>query len=219
MDGELVAEYAASGATGSPQKEYGYRNGQLLVTAETAAQIKWLVTDHLGTPRMIIDKTGTLASVKRYDYLPFGEELFAGTGARTSGLGYAGDNVRQKFTSKERDNETGLDYFGARYYASTQGRFTSPDAFWKDSQVGDAQSWNKYAYARNNPLKYVDPQGEKADVNIETDEKKKRGTITIHQKQLLTPSLLLHANFYITIIQPASTATFSSEKRRARSFA
>jgi RHS repeat-associated protein len=43
-------------------------------------------------------------------------------------------------TQKERDIETGLDYFGARYYASTQGRFTSVDDFWKDSQVGDPQS-------------------------------------------------------------------------------
>jgi len=88
--------------------------------------------------------------------------------------------VRQKFTSKERDDETGLDYFGARYYSSTQGRFTSPDEFWKDSQVADPQSWNKYAYARNNPLKYIDPEGEKATVNIETDEKNKTGTITIN---------------------------------------
>jgi len=53
-----------------------------------------------------------------------------------------------------------LDYFGARYFSSTQGRFTSPDEFWKDSQVGDPQSWNKYAYVRNNPLKYIDPEGE-----------------------------------------------------------
>ena len=60
--------------------------------------------------------------------LPFGEELFAGTGNRTTALGYTNsDGARQKFTQKERDNETGLDYFGARYYASTQGRFTSTD--------------------------------------------------------------------------------------------
>jgi RHS repeat-associated protein len=82
-------------------------------------------------------------------------------------------------TSKERDNETGLDYFGARYYSSTQGRFTSPDAFWKDSQVGDPQSWNKYAYARNNPLKYIDPSGENATVTIETDEEHKKGKVTV----------------------------------------
>jgi len=46
--------------------------------------------------------------------------------------------------------------------------------------VGDPQSWNKYAYVRNNPLKYIDPEGEKARVIIETDEKNKKGKITIN---------------------------------------
>ena len=127
---------------------------------------------------MIFDQSGSLATVSRHDYLPFGEELTT-QGGRTPGLGYGGDTTRQKFTQKERDNETGLDYFGARYYASTQGRFTSADDFWKDSQASNPQSWNKYAYVRNNPLRYVDPKGEKADVEIVTDEKHKIGTIAI----------------------------------------
>ena len=56
--------------------------------------------------------------------------MYAGTGGRTTAQGYsASDNVRQKFTQKERDIETGLDYFLARYYSSMQGRFTSPDEF------------------------------------------------------------------------------------------
>jgi RHS repeat-associated protein len=61
------------------------------------------------------------------------------------------------FTGKERDAETGLDYFGERYYSSSQGRFTTPDPLpgWPQ----DPQSWNMYAYGRNNPLKYVDPDG------------------------------------------------------------
>lgn len=66
---------------------------------------------------MIFDKTGWLENVKRHDYLPFGEELAVGQGLRTTGLGYSGDTVRQKFTLKERDIETGLDYFLARYFA------------------------------------------------------------------------------------------------------
>ena len=78
MDGELLAEYAASGAAASPQKEYGCRNGALLVTAEPNAgnnAVQWLVGDQLGTPRMVADGTGSLAGIKRHDYLPFGEEL------------------------------------------------------------------------------------------------------------------------------------------------
>lgn len=93
--------------------------------------------------------------------MPFGEELGAGFGGRTNGMGFPGtsDGIRQKFTSKERDVETGLDYFGARYYASTQGRFTSPDQLMASAYVGNPQSWNRYTYALNNPLKYVDPDG------------------------------------------------------------
>ncbi|HEX7958118.1 MAG TPA: LamG-like jellyroll fold domain-containing protein, partial [Pyrinomonadaceae bacterium] len=92
-----------------------------------AASVQWLVSDQLGTPRMVLDATGSLAGVKRHDYLPFGEELFAGVGGRTPQQGYsAADGLRQKLTGYERDNETGLDYAQARYYASSQGRFTSP---------------------------------------------------------------------------------------------
>jgi RHS repeat-associated protein len=63
------------------------------------------------------------------------------------------------FTGKERDAETGLDYFGARYMSAAQGRFTSPDIPLIDQHVHDPQSWNLYAYGRNNPLKNVDPTG------------------------------------------------------------
>src|SRR5205807_4794685 len=82
-------------------------------------------------------------------------------GGRTTAQGYGmHDGVRQQFTSKERDNETGLDYFGARYYSSAQGRFTSVDPENAGADPSDPQSWNGYAYARNNPLKYTDPNGQ-----------------------------------------------------------
>lgn len=69
------------------------------------------------------------------------------------------DGVRQQFTGKERDNETGLDYFGARYYSSAQGRFTSVDPSRKAIDVRNPQSWNGYSYALNNPMAYVDNNG------------------------------------------------------------
>jgi RHS repeat-associated protein len=132
----------------------------------STANINWLVADQLGTPRMIFDKTGALATTKRHDYLPFGEELLASVGLRNSNnntLGYAlGDGVRQKFTQKERDVETGLDYFGARYYSSTQGRFASTDPITMTvNRLHDPQQINLYAYCRNNPLVFIDPTGEK----------------------------------------------------------
>src|SRR5258708_7356758 len=62
-------------------------------------------------------------------------------------------------TQKERDNETGLDYFGARYYASMQGRFTGADPLMSSATVENPQSWNRYSYVRNHPLEMIDPNG------------------------------------------------------------
>lgn len=158
---------------------YGGRASIDRIGKSSVSGPQWLVADHLGTPRMIADKVGSLAGVKRHDYLPFGEELFAGMGGRTAGQGYSGgDGVRQQFTQKERDFETGLDYFLARYYSSTQGRFTSPDEFKGGpdelfvlgsgdskkqalpyAEITQPQSLNKYAYVYNNPCRYVDPDG------------------------------------------------------------
>lgn len=124
----------------------------------SSSTVQWLVTDHLGTPRIIVDQTGALANVKRHDYLPFGEELFAGTGGRTTAQGYSpGDGVRQQFTMQERDIETGLDYFGARYYSSIQGRFIGSDP--GKFTPADPQNFNRYSYVQNNPLKFIDPTG------------------------------------------------------------
>lgn len=118
--------------------------------------IKWLVTDHLGSTRMVVDESGSLAGITRHDYLPFGEEV-AGVGIRNASNGYRGDSARQKFTGKERDDETSLDYFGARYYSSGQGRFVSVDQ--GEPELLDPQTWNRYQYTRNNPLYYIDPDG------------------------------------------------------------
>jgi RHS repeat-associated protein len=123
-------------------------------------QVHWLVSDHLGTPRIIFDQSGSLATVKRHDYAPFGEELITVSGRASLPAYIGGDNLRQQFTLKERDIETGLDYFLARYYSSTQGRFTSPDPLYIElRRLGDPQQLNLYAYTRNNPLKFIDATG------------------------------------------------------------
>jgi len=103
-------------------------------------------TDVLGSVRAVTDAAG--ATVARHDYAPFGES--------TSPL--TGDPRR--FTGKERDAETAFDYFDARYYRNVWGRFTSADpAFRMDTFRGDPQLWNRYAYARQNPLRFIDPHG------------------------------------------------------------
>jgi RHS repeat-associated protein len=127
------------------------------VTGESGPRV--VVSDVLGSTRLLMSSSGVTA---RYDYLPFGEEIPAGLGGRTTAQGYltqgAVDPQRVKFTGKERDGETGLDFFEARYLSSAQGRFTSPDP--ATGWASDPQSWNMYAYGRNNPLLYTDPDGQ-----------------------------------------------------------
>lgn len=153
--GKMVAEYSTDVATGSN------------------AKIGYLTNDTLGSPRIITDRNGNVTS--RRDFLPFGEEINATVGGRSGVQGYGGDSTRQKFTGKQRDSESGLDYFEARYYSSAFGRFVSADYFEgnpvdlinsyeKSSALPYAtllnpQSLNLYIYVQNNPLSQIDPDG------------------------------------------------------------
>jgi RHS repeat-associated protein len=101
--------------------------------------------DHLGSTRLLTRVDRSLQS--NLDYLPFGE-LLGGDSTTT-----------HKFTGKERDLESGLDNFGARYDSSSLGRFMTPDPSPMGVAVGDPQSWNLYSYVRNRPLGSVDPNG------------------------------------------------------------
>ena len=126
--------------------------GFLLAPVDARAQEEavYYHTDAIGSVRMVTDASG--AVVARYDYLPFGEPWPA-TPPNPN------PDVRQ-FTGKGRDTETGLDYFGARYYASQTGRFTTVDPVLDiDQALVDPQRWNRYTYVRNNPFRYVDPDG------------------------------------------------------------
>ena len=139
--GQLVAEYASSGTL--------------------LPGIRFLTPDHLGSTRVVTQAVVSGSDggvVSRHDYLPFGEEI-GSLGGRTTALKYSASGTAQKFTGKERDNESGLDYFGARYFSGAEGRFTSVDPENASGDPADPQSWNGYAYARNNPLLYVDPDG------------------------------------------------------------
>lgn len=107
------------------------------------------------------------------------------------------------FTGKERDAETGVDYFEARYFGSAQGRFSSPDPFNIITEAEDQkhfntylsqpQNWNRYVYVWNNPLKYVDPHGETVYVVAYTtgnpdggDDDFKKAALTLADKIMST---------------------------------
>jgi RHS repeat-associated protein len=69
------------------------------------------------------------------------------------------DPNHYKHNGKERDTETGNDYYGKRYYSPSLSRFLTPDPFLNSGRPDDPQSWNRYAFVRNNPLKNFDPNG------------------------------------------------------------
>lgn len=149
VDGSVTTRYVYD-AMGNLAAEYG--------GAAQPVATHYVTTDHLGSTRLVTDGSGTVVS--RHDYLPFGEEIAAGIGGRTTGLMYvANPGLTHRFTGKERDTETGLDYFGARYMSAPMGRFTGADAPFADQFASNPQSWNLYSYVGNSPLLYTDPSG------------------------------------------------------------
>ena len=126
------------------------------------------LTDWLGTKRV---EVGVNPCATAYTSLPFGDGLAA---ASVSGYSQCPEDATEHhFTGKEHDDESGNDYFGARYYASSMGRFMSPD--WSAqiepvpySKLDDPQTLNLYAYVRNNPLSAVDADGHAPPARVPT---------------------------------------------------
>ncbi|MDX1999251.1 MAG: RHS repeat-associated core domain-containing protein, partial [Thermoanaerobaculia bacterium] len=154
LGGQVLREYRDIGgnSTGnwSLAEEFIYRDGQLLASV-TPTQTTHYTLDHLGTPRLATGNGGT--TLAYHAYFPFGEEVTN-----------PGQNAqRMKFTGHQRDNVGGgltddLDYMHARYGTPMTGRFLSLDPVLGYPE--NPQSWNRYAYVRGNPLKFVDPDGE-----------------------------------------------------------
>ena len=140
-DGSVLAEYDRNQALTA---RYVYAGARRIARVAGGSQSYYLA-DHLGSTRSLVDGSGTVTAT--YDYRSYGKVL------ATSGT----DATRFRFTGHERDDESGLDYMLARSYAYDIGRFLRPDPM-QDEYPG----LSPYAYANNNPLKYVDPDGELA---------------------------------------------------------
>jgi RHS repeat-associated protein len=141
-----------SDLSGNQQEEYVYFGGQKVARRDIPANtVHYYFSDHLGSASAVTDSSGVIQ--KESDYYPFGGEI------AVSGT----DSNNYKFTGKERDTESGLDNFGARYNASSVGRFMSPDPS-KNLVLRaiNPQRWNQYTYAINNPINYVDNDGRDA---------------------------------------------------------
>src|SRR5215813_4015306 len=153
MSPGIVAE---SDLTGALKSEYVFFAGRRTARKDFPSNaVSYYFSDHLKTASVITDSAGTVKADS--DYYPWGGELqFVNN-----------DPNHYKFTGKERDLETGLDYFGARYYGNWLGRFITPD--WSSTPVAvpyadltDPQSLNQYSYVRNLPTVRIDADGNDA---------------------------------------------------------
>jgi RHS repeat-associated protein len=135
---------------GNVQENYILFNGQRLARRDASpVAMHYYFSDHLGTHSLITDANGTMPPQEESDYYPYGGEI------HLSGS----DPNHYKFTGKERDTESGLDYFGARHDASALGRFMSVDPALESEILEHPQTWNRYSYVYNNPLRFTDPDG------------------------------------------------------------
>ncbi len=139
--------------SGNLTNEYVFFGGARIALRDSSGNLFYYYSDHLGTARTIAEvPSGQTTATKCYDadFYPFGGERWYTDSC----------DSHYKFTAKERDTESGLDNFGARYNASTLGRFMSPDPDNAGAAAGNnPQSWNAYSYVLNNPLNAVDPDG------------------------------------------------------------
>lgn len=129
--GKLVAEFTATNAT------------------PVAPSTQYFGTDMLESLRIITNQNAQIVSQR--DFMPFGEDV-----PRTN---YGTDNNRYKFTTYQKDNETGLDFAEARYYNNANGRFTAVDPLLASGKSGNPQTFNRYVYVGNSPTTIIDPLG------------------------------------------------------------
>ena len=160
LDGKVVREVDAyvgsNGATWQWERDHVFR-GPLALATITSSGSEQFHLDHLGTPRVVTNAAGE--KIGFHAYYPFGEELDLG--------GREVPEERLKFTGHERDasGSGSLDYMHARFFGAPTGRFLSVDpALDVQKTAGVPQAWNRYAYVRNNPLRFTDPTGKWVDL-------------------------------------------------------
>jgi RHS repeat-associated protein len=152
LGNQVLREYASNNGSWGIASDYIYRDG-LLLAAETPAGPKHFHLDHLGTPRLITNSTGQQTAY--HVYYPFGEEATA----------FNQDTERMKFTGHERDlaspagSGDDLEYMHARACSPVTGRFVSVDPS-DSARRSQPQTWNKYTYGLNNPVRYIDKDGQ-----------------------------------------------------------
>lgn len=135
--------------SGSFDYKYYYQNGQLVAQQDYAGNKLFFHNDHLGSVSLVTNESG--AVVEQTFYEPFGKVISGGTASRF------------QYEAKEYDSVVGDYDFHARKVNPEWGVFTQPDTIIQN--VYDPQSLNRYAFEKNNPIKYTDPTGKIAGVD------------------------------------------------------
>ncbi len=146
-NGEKITYYVGDyvkevDSTGEKETVYYYSGSNLVGEKNSSGEMSFYHPNHLGSTHIVTNAEGEL--VEETEYKPFGGVV-------------SGGSSRYTFTGQESDGETGLMYYGARYYSPVLKHFTQPDTILPN--VYDPQQLNRYSYARNNPVKYSDPSG------------------------------------------------------------
>jgi RHS repeat-associated protein len=171
QSGNQMTEMANTSTTQTPSWQWAHTNvfaPGLSATYDadpsglTAGPLSFHLSDWLGTRRQQTDYAGN--PQLNFTGLPYGDGLTTIPVSSTD----AADATEHHFTGKERDAESGNDYFLARYYGSSMGRFLSPDSV--GGSPDNPQSWNLYSYVLNNPLINTDPDGHACVLQTRTSD-------------------------------------------------
>src|SRR5579864_6108797 len=154
MSPGIVAE---SDLTGALKSEYVFFAGRRTARKDfPGGAVSYYFSDYLQTASVITNAAGVITEDE--DYYPWGMDLPL----------VDNDSNHYKHNGKDRDTETGNDYYGARYYSPSLSRFLSPD--WSSTPVPvpyadltNPQTLNQYAYVHNNPMSFRDPDGHCCD--------------------------------------------------------
>jgi RHS repeat-associated protein len=142
--GQVIAEH--NGSTGAMVNEYIFAGGRMIAREGGGGKVFFLYGEL--SAKVTISDGGNGNIQGRQSHLPFGEELVA-----------TGTTDKHRFTSYERDSETGTDYAVNRGYSTNTGRFMRPDPYKGSYDFRDPQTLNRYAYVNNDPTNQVDPIG------------------------------------------------------------
>jgi RHS repeat-associated protein len=130
-----------------------YFAGATRLAVRTNGTLSYLLGDHLGSSSVTTNASGVKTASALYK--AFGETRYSSGALGTD----------YKFTGQREQAELGLYFYGARWYDSSLGRFTSPDTI-VPTQTQGTQAWDRYAYANNNPVRYTDPTGHNTECGL-----------------------------------------------------